>query len=348
MDNNNVMDRKKQIRSILFLFIIMALTIKVFLGDYTLSEFLFVLGSSNLFYLAAGLAMMVLFVSCEALNLRMIMKALGRSVPFRKCLGYSNIGFYFSGITPSSGGGQPAQIYYMKKDQIPVSLSSITIFFVVFVYQAAMLSMGGILSVLRRDIAAEFASSLKYLLIYGIIMNVGACLIFFSLMFSKKLIPCLLSLIHRIGRKVRLIKRPEHIKNKLDEYQKSYGEKAKLLIGHRCLFLKVYFVSMIQMAALFMVPYFVYRSMGYHAYNILDIMTGQSLLTISVSAVPLPGATGAAEGGFLYAYGLFFPQDKLTAAMILSRIASFYLPMIISFIVYILIHIKTNKYEEGR
>jgi hypothetical protein len=36
----------------------------------------------------------------------------------RKVMRYSFIGFFFSGITPSASGGQPAQIYYMNKDNM--------------------------------------------------------------------------------------------------------------------------------------------------------------------------------------------------------------------------------------
>ena len=33
-----------------------------------------------------------------------------------RCIQYSFIGFFYSGITPSATGGQPVQLYYMNKD----------------------------------------------------------------------------------------------------------------------------------------------------------------------------------------------------------------------------------------
>ena len=51
----------------------------------------------------------------------------------------------------------------------------------------------------------------------------------------------------------------------------------------------------------------------------------QSLLFISVSALPLPGSVGASESGFLILFKLLFPASVLNEAMILSRGVSFYL-----------------------
>jgi hypothetical protein len=273
----------------------------------------------------------------------MIMRVLGQPLSYRRCLQYSSIGFYFSSITPSASGGQPMQIYYMKKDDIPITLSSITIFFIVFVYQIAMVFWGLLSVALRYGTAVRFASKLKYLLIYGSLVNVGAILLLFSFMFSRNIIPKLLSLLVKAGGKLRIIKRTEEVKSKVDQSMALYREKALVLKNHPILFFKVFFVTMIQMAALNLMPYLIYRSMGYHTSHLLDLFACQSLLTISVSAVPLPGAEGVNQGGFLRVFDLFFPQSAITSAMLINRTISFYIPLVISFFVYIFVHLRTMK-----
>ncbi|MFR2128888.1 MAG: hypothetical protein ACLS4M_06675 [Eubacterium ventriosum] len=42
----------------------------------------------------------------------------GYKRPFRKCLVYSSSDIYFSAITPSATGGQPASAYFMMKDKV--------------------------------------------------------------------------------------------------------------------------------------------------------------------------------------------------------------------------------------
>mgnify|MGYP002508928731 CR=1 FL=1 len=67
-------------------------------------------------YIMGGLGLMLGYVGCEALCTRQILGRLGHGAPYRRCLGYSFVGFYVSSITPSATGGQPAQIYCMSRD----------------------------------------------------------------------------------------------------------------------------------------------------------------------------------------------------------------------------------------
>lgn len=342
MDDQGIKTRK-QIVSTLILLILIVITFSYYLKGYTLKDLQNALVNVKYSYLLLGIGMMFIFISCEAVNICLILKTLKSNIPFFRCFEYSNIGFYFSAITPSSSGGQPAQVYYMKRDKIPIVESSITIFFIVYVYQIAMILVGIIMSLLRFSEAVYFIGKLRYLFIYGIVMNTGAIFIFFSLMYSKKLAPSIATFILKAGNKLGLIKKVEETKNKFDESLKSYHEKAMILKAHPLLFFKILFVTIIQMLALNSIPYLVYCSMGYKAKGILDMITCQSLLTISVSAVPLPGAEGVTQGGFLQIFDAYFPQNMLTYAMLIHRVISFYIPLLLSFMIYIFTHIRTTK-----
>ena len=50
-----------------------------------------------------------------------------KEIALKKGVFYALVEFYFSGITPSSTGGQPAELYYMTKDKIPVRTSTIAL-----------------------------------------------------------------------------------------------------------------------------------------------------------------------------------------------------------------------------
>ncbi|WP_313134246.1 lysylphosphatidylglycerol synthase transmembrane domain-containing protein [Anaerocolumna sp.] len=334
---------RKQIISVLILLALIVITFFYYLKGYTLQDLRNAFVKANFAYLLSGLSMMVLFVSCEALNIYLILKTLNHKVPFLRCFEYASIGFYFSSITPSASGGQPAQIYYMKQDKIPIAVSSVTIFFIVYVYQITMILSGFIMTLLRFSQSIYFINKLRYLFIYGFVINTGVIFILFSLMYSKKAAPSIAEIILKAGNKLRLIKKVEETRNKLGKSLTSYRKKATILKEHPSLFFKILGVTIIQMTALNSIPYLVYCSMGYRAKGILDILTCQSLLTISVSAVPLPGAEGVAQGGFLQIFDSYFPQDMLTYAMLINRIISFYLPLILSFIMYIFTHIRTTK-----
>ena len=71
--------------------------------------------------LLLGVPLMALFLCCEAKATHAILRALGCAQPFRRCAYYSSVGFFFSTITPSATGGQPAQIVSMSKDDTPAA-----------------------------------------------------------------------------------------------------------------------------------------------------------------------------------------------------------------------------------
>ncbi len=337
------MKLKKQIGGAVLLLVLIAVTFHIYMKGYTLSELQSALANADARYLMGGLGMILLFVLCEAVNIYLILKALGYRTSFFRCIEYSSLGFYFSSITPSASGGQPVQIYYMKRDKLPLTVSSVTIFFIVYVYQIAMLLVAAAAALLRLPAASYFAGKLYYLLVYGVIVNTGAIFIFFSLMFSKKFVPGLLRLGLRLGMKFRLIKRTDDLRNKLDHNLASYQEKAMVLKRHPLLFVKILVISILQMISFNSIPALVYCSMGYDIKQLPDLLTCQSLLTVSVSGIPLPGAEGVSQGGFLQVFDVYFPSDTLTYAMLIHRVISFYLPVLLSFAMYILTHIRTSK-----
>lgn len=343
---NQEINTIKQVLSIIFLIFIIILTVFLYLREYSIQELLVALKKINFNFLIAGLGMMLLFVGCESINIYMIISTLKMPLPYYRCFQYSCIGFYFSSITPSASGGQPAQVYYMKQDKIPVSISTITIFFIVFVYQIAMVFWGLIMSVFRYDTMVKFTSNLKYLLLYGTIVNVGAILLLFSLMFSKNIMPKIIIFLINLGGKLRLIKRTDKLQIRLNTSMALYRDKAMIIKSNPILFFKVFLVTIIQMASLNIIPFLTYRSFGYDSSSILDLFTCQSLLTISTSAVPLPGAEGVTQGGFLQVFDMFFPESSITSAMVINRIISFYIPLLLSFFVYIFVHLRTINHKK--
>lgn len=341
--NNQMMKTKKQLISVLVLVMIMLFTFYICSKGYSLSELTAALKNANYTFLLAGLGMMLLFVLCEAANFKIILNVLGYRISMRSCFLYSNIGFYFSCITPSASGGQPAQVYYMKQDKIPISIASIVIFYTVFMYQIAMILLGVAAFILRFHMAIEFAHKLKYLLIIGTIINTGAIFLFFALMYSSKIMPAILKALIILGSKLGFIKNIEEAKSKLGESMESYHEKALLIKKHPVLFLKVLFITLLQLLALSLIPFLVYKSMGLSSNDPINLTACQALLTISVSAIPLPGAEGVTQIGFLHVFNMFFPKNSITYAMLINRALSFYIPLAVSFIIYIFTHLQTLR-----
>ncbi|MCD2491843.1 flippase-like domain-containing protein [Lacrimispora sp. NSJ-141] len=330
-------------KGILLLLLLTAATVFVLLRGYRISDLWEALSQADGRWLLLGLSCMVFFVTCEAVNIRMIMGALGKKVSFRNCEQYAFIGFYFSSITPSSSGGQPMQVYYMKKDRISIADSSAAILFIVLVYQIAMLLFAGTMAVFHPAMAGEAAGHLKYLLLYGGLVNGLMAGFLAFIMLSKKTVTRILGWLVRLGASLHLIKNRDQAMEKVNAEIGEYHQSTMIMKGNPFLFLRVLAVTLLQMGALSSVPYCVYRALGYIGTGWGSVMTVQSILTLSASAVPSPGAVGAAEGGFLWAFQTIFPKEAVKTAMVVSRGISFYLFLILSFAVCAFVQIRVTR-----
>lgn len=339
----HVVSKENQIKGIAFIVLLMIFTIYSVLKGYSVYELVSVAKKAHPFYLITGLLMMTIYICCQAFNFRLILTMLQHPKTFTNCIQYAYIGYYFGSITPAASGGQPAQMFYMNKDRVSVAISSITIFFMLFVSQIVLILVPGMLAIIRFPIALQFAIKMKYLLLAGTIVTTGLIIILLFVMFFGRTVPFLLKLFIKLLKRLHLVKKPEELQAKMNQMVLSYWEKARVIKCHPALFLKVLIVSIAEWCSQCMVSYLVYRSFGYHEYGIFDLMTCQALLNISVTAIPVPGSVGVAEKAFLEIFGQFYPSDVLPSAMILSRIINFYLPLIISFIVYLFSHIKFIK-----
>ena len=82
---------------------------------------------SKVNYLFVLLAILCVFayISGEGINIRRVLLTFGYDISFFKAFKYAAVGFFFSSITPSATGGDPAQLYFMSKDKLPISHSAL-------------------------------------------------------------------------------------------------------------------------------------------------------------------------------------------------------------------------------
>ena len=113
------MKNKKLLISSCIFVLLFAVTFGILFLTYSVDDLLLCLKMiKSTFYLIIGIAI-IMFFTLEAIYFKIIFKSLDENISFRRCMYYSFVEFFFSGITPGSTGGQPVQLYYMNKDKIP-------------------------------------------------------------------------------------------------------------------------------------------------------------------------------------------------------------------------------------
>ena len=326
---------RKQILNIGFVVLILVVTF-IFLfnslsdfndpGSY--KEFL---RTTRWWMLPLGLVFLVLSVLCEARNLGMILKLIGHRKTVKECTVYASSDLYFSAITPSATGGQPAAAYYMTKDGVPLSQSSAILVLNVSIYTLGLLVIGLLALFIRPDFYTGFDGKERLCFWLGLGFHgllILACLLF---MFSKRTVLLVGNLVIRLLSAMHIFKDRDA---KLAAYRASianYRACVQIIRENPAIIFRLLFYSVMQRVLLMPITYLTFLACGVEI-GFVDTMVMQAYCTVGASAIPLPGAVGISETLFVdmfSAFPAFTGQTSLLMyVMILSRSVSGYLAIV--------------------
>ena len=339
-------DKKSKIKKVLvnlvIFILLIILTFSLVLKDQDVSQIFCAVSKVKKQYILLAVAAMSIYILGEAINITRILKELGEKSNFISNLRYTLIGFFFSAITPAASGGQPMEIYYMHKDDISVAHSTLALLMQLCSLQIVTITVGIASAVIHFDV---LKSGLIYLLILGILLNSSALMLLIIAIFSKRLSEGLIKFAVKVLKFFR-IPNVEKKQEKLEKELESYQTSAKYIKEHRILMLKTVFTTVIQMIAYYSVPYWIYLAFGLTQYNVFEILTLQAVLYATVSGIPSPGSVGVSEGGFLGIFKNAFPETVISSAMLLTRVANFYLFIIISAIIVMVSTFREKRQEK--
>lgn len=287
------------------------------------------LAQTSIPFLALGILMAEVFHLAEGINLKILLRSFGHSVSFWQGMKYAYIGFFFSSITPSSTGGQPAQLYAMKKDGIEIAHGTLALIgelasFQLAVFFMEILAMGAIIQG-RVSPSAE----LLVLAVLGFLINIlfisGLLLVIFSRRLKERLLCLLCEAMNRLP-----IKNKKKWQEKLEETFQDFQNCAGLIRRRPRTMGKVFLVSLCQVVSWFSVPYMVCLAMGENAVTYPQIFLLQTVLFMTTALLPFPGAAGISEYAFVRLFSAVFVKNPMAAATLVNRGISFYCLLAIS------------------
>ena len=325
-------------------FIVVAITLWIILSKANLKEIIKALWQVNVAYVAIAIVCMVFMVLCEALNIRNSLRIFREKTTFYQCIGYSLVGIFFSSVTPAATGGQPMQVYYMHKKKINISNAMLALLVCLASYQFVAVGMSIMSLIIKFDVFKHTLGKFIFLLYIGIGLNIAFLLIILVSIFSKRFIFAIVNLVVKIISLFSNKKALDFRKKALIEIDK-YKKGATYLKNNKRFIVKTIFISILQISALHSIPFWVYKAFGMPGGNIIEFIAIQAALYITGAALPLPGAVGIGEGGFLIFFKVIFPAQLLSSAMLISRGISFYIMVIISGIAILILQLKLNKTE---
>ena len=249
-------------------------------------------------------------------------------VGIRDLISVEMSGIFFGNLTPMQVGSSPAQIYRLTKCGMNVGEAGATQFTRFLVYQFGLVAWGAILLIAKMPFFAEKYGDITLLCVFSF---GGHALLLLAIM-AICLMP---NTVVRLGRWVLLVlarlglatSKIDGWRTFLDTEVHAFSDKFKISMAHGSSMLLTVVITMVQLGFFYLVPYFLMLSFGHHDVDFFSVMAASAFVQLLSSAVPLPGGTGGAEGGFALFLGHFFGASA-TAGYLVWRLVTFFGPTI--------------------
>ena len=291
-------------------------------------------GKIKVFVLLLAIFVYLLSLFFKSASLKVFINEYKKDYTFKKTLELTLIGQFLNGITPFQSGGQPFQIYLLKKDGVRITDSGNIMIKDFISYQLPLIIMGILCLFLNTRI--KIFSNNTYLnnlifLGFGInlIILIFLILIPFSKNFGIKIVNKIIDFIF----KFKITKKFKVTKEDLKEGVSHFYQSSKELKKEKKLFLKAIIFNSLYLLLLYLVPYFIFKSFGCENITILGSIIATSFVMLIGNFIPIPGATGGIEYSFLQFFGYFCVDPILSGAMLMWRGVTYFFGMFIGFVV---------------
>ncbi len=344
---------RKTIINIVVLVVLVGITFGILFATYGTEELNFAnigafLSSCEPGFLVAATACMLASIIFEGLALFLIARRLGHKSKLHQSMAYSTADVYYSALTPSASGGQPASLYYMCRDGMSGGIAGFTLVLNLLAYSTSIIIMGIFAFIAKPAIFSGTSDVFaQTLIIIGFVLQVlffAFCIV--CIMWSKALLKIGNGIIS-LGTKMKIVKKPDKWRARWQGVVDKYRSSRDVIKSHPTLFFEALFFNLAQRVSYVLIPCFLCFGTGANIAvlkdgaatpDLLDLFCMQTFVLLGYNSIPLPGGTGAFEYMYLNVYGEFYTNAFVLSAMMMSRALSYYLRFILSGLYTLIYH----------
>ncbi len=286
----------------------------------------------NPWWLLGGVGCFLVHMSLEGGSLYVFFRFQKVPVSLHLGLRVGLIGMYYSSITPAATGGQPMQVFSLKKRGIPAGITSSALAVKFFCWQCALLLLGAVAWATNPGLVADSLGQGVWMVSLGFFLNGIAVVLVILLAISRNAVRAIIIFLVKLAHRLRIVKDVARSSSRWDAALQDFHASVDLVTRHPFQFLLLFLLSVMQVVGLMSATYFVYRGFGLNTASYGSVLTIQLMLFIAASFTPLPGASGAQEGGFYLFFRNFFPPQIIFAALLIWRFLTYYLSIIVGFV----------------
>ncbi len=327
------MKKKGKIKSFLniSIFIIITIVVLYFLLKDNFYEVVQGLLHANFFWIIVAIFFIFGYWFFKSLIFYNFTRKFNPNYKFKKAFKLQLMTNFFNAITPFASGGQPFQIYSLKKQGVEITNATNIIVENFIVYQIAVVTFG-IFAIISNYFFHFFedVGLLKHLVTMGFIINTVITICLFVIAFAKRINKFIVSWCINLLSKIKLVKNREKTLENWNTYITNFHNGAKILIANKWFFAKAILWALLALACQYLIPVILLYSTGdYTSFTAFESIVACSYVMLIGSFVPIPGGTGGLEYGFMAFYGNFISGTTINVILILWRFVTYYLGLII-------------------
>ena len=270
------------------------------------------------------------FICCEGGALLCLLHSVGYKRNAIQGFLFSAGDVFFSAITPSASGGQPASAYFMKKSGIPLSVTTAVLVMNLVMYTLGILTVGLLCLVTAPEIFFHFNLLSRGLILLGSFVLVLFAIFFLLLLFHRQILNILVHKTAYLLSKLRLLRKPKAWIAKYEKRIEAYHESVGQMAGSKMALVGAYLWNLAQRVSQISVTAFVFLATGGDPKDVFPIWTIQSMVAIGSNTVPVPGGMGVADYLMLDGFRDMMSKSSAVRLELLSRSLSFYICVLLS------------------
>ncbi len=340
-------NKKKTVGLILLVILISAIVFTIIFNMNDFNETIDEVKHLNQSYIGWGVLCIVIYLALWPLSLCLIAKVNKTKSKFYESYLIGGSEHFFNGITPFSSGGQPIQgfLYYQGGVGAAESTGIIMANFIAFLIATNAFAIASLFYYGRFSV--NFTDATRWMIILGFVMNLFT-LFFIILMATCKAITNFFSKCLRVLCKIKFLgKFIEKGIPAFDKYCANTQAACKQIISHKLAFIGAIILRGISLLFYYGAPFFILKAMDIEVglTEIPFIMLASSFAITTMVWVPTPGGMGGIEFAFTTIFATFagVTQAKALTGMVFWRFLTYYLLMILSFIMYIIYEIIIKR-----
>lgn len=338
---------KKKIFKLAFFLLVTIIMILVLVLNNDMDEVGQVIKGANVFWLCGALIILLVYLLINPLSLMIVLN--DKNCNILDSYLNSSIEYFYNGITPSNTGAQPMQVIEYKRLGVNASKGTGALLINSLVNQIVIVVLC-FLSLIYYKELSKGVTSISILITIGLIMNFLVLLLYLSIGISKTIRNWLVKVVNFFCNLKIFKGKLSETGKKFEQYCLDAQISFKEAFSHPVRITLSIFFKFLSLLVFYALPFFILRSLNINlSLSKIPLVIAMTTFSIAMTCfIPTPGASGGIEFTFK---SLFINLAGVTSSiavsgMILWRLLTYYLLMLISFILYIILEFRISRKQK--